>query len=113
RLHLPLLSAKYHAKATCKRVFMQVLPRGRRSYLVFRRPPSLSPARAATRCRGAIQSILAAVTLHAQHHLDKLREDLLGRLNAADLADDVLGAIFRHDPGQFLGLVVVLDVLET
>lgn len=62
---------------------------------------------------GASKSILAAVLLDTLDYLDKLGVDLLGGLDTADLGDNVLGAVLGHDLGQFLGLLVFLNVLET
>ena len=59
------------------------------------------------------QSILTAVILHTLDNLEELRVDLLGGLDAADLGDNILGAILGHDLGELLGLLVLLDVLET
>lgn len=78
--------------------------------------PHATPSRWASGAaggRGATESILTAVILHPLHHLDKLGEDLFSRLDAADLGDNVLGAVVGHDLGQLLGLVVILHVLET
>lgn len=58
-----------------------------------------------------MQSLLAVV-LDALDDLDDLGVNLIRGLQATDLGDDVLGTIVRHDGGQLLGLVVVLDVLE-
>lgn len=56
--------------------------------------------------------LLLAVSLHTLDNLDQARVDLLRRLDAADLGDNVLGGVLGHDGRELLGLVVTLDVLE-
>lgn len=56
---------------------------------------------------------LAAVGLDALDDLDELGVNLFRRLHAADLGDDILGSVVRHDGGKLLGLLVILDILET
>lgn len=56
---------------------------------------------------------LAGISLNALDNLEELGVDLLGGLHAADVGDDVLGLALGHDGGKLLGLIVLLDVLET
>lgn len=59
------------------------------------------------------ESILSAVVLDALDDCDQAGVDLLCGLDAADLCDDVLGGVLRHDGRELFGLVVALDILET
>jgi hypothetical protein len=57
--------------------------------------------------------VLGTVGLDTLHNVDKLGEDLLVILDAADLLDNVLRPILRHDLGELLGLLVVGNLLES
>lgn len=58
------------------------------------------------------QLLLLAVSLDTLDNVNQLRINLLSGLNAADLGNNILGCVLRHDGAQLLGLVVALDVLE-
>jgi hypothetical protein len=57
--------------------------------------------------------VLSTVGLDTLHNVDKLGEDLLVILDAANLLDNIFRSILGHDLGKLLGLVVVGDLLET
>lgn len=56
---------------------------------------------------------LSAVCLDALDNVHELRVNLVRGLQAANLGEDILGRAVGHDGGELLGLVVVLDILET